>query len=63
MSWTIESVREAAVAPEAVFALYADPDTAPAESFREPWMIGALLYPDVFWKLDAVRQVPPPPGH
>jgi Polyketide cyclase / dehydrase and lipid transport len=27
VSWTIESVREGAVTPEAVFALYADPDT------------------------------------
>ena len=27
MSWTIESVRDADVAPDAVFALYADPDT------------------------------------
>ena len=27
MSWTIESVRDAAVAPDAVFALYADPAT------------------------------------
>ncbi len=27
MSWTIESARDADVAPEAVFALYADPDT------------------------------------
>lgn len=27
MSWTIESVRDADMAPDAVFALYADPDT------------------------------------
>jgi uncharacterized protein YndB with AHSA1/START domain len=27
MSWSIEAVREAPVAPSAVFALYADPDT------------------------------------
>jgi putative acetyltransferase len=30
----------------------------------EPWMTGALVYPDVFWEHDAVglREAPPPAG-
>ena len=37
MSWSIEAVREAQVAPEAVFALYADPATWSAWGHNASW--------------------------
>ena len=38
VGWTIEAVREAPVAPEAVFALYADPATWSAWGHNAPWV-------------------------
>ena len=37
MSWSIEAVREAQVAPEAVFALYSDPGTWSAWGHNATW--------------------------
>ena len=37
MSWSIDAVREAPVAPEAVFALYADPATWSAWGHNATW--------------------------
>jgi len=41
MGWSIEAVREAPVAPEAVFALYADPATWSAWGHNATWARGA----------------------